>query len=57
MIVSKDSIVGCKNLIDWDFLKIIILSPNGTMPFLGRAPILASFRHANEPSFWVETIH
>jgi len=31
MIVSKDSIVGCKNLIDWDFLKIFIHFPLGTM--------------------------
>jgi hypothetical protein len=32
MMVSKDSMVGCKNLIDWDFLKIIIHSPLGAMP-------------------------
>jgi hypothetical protein len=32
MIVSKDSMVGCKNLIDWDFLKIIFHFPLGAMP-------------------------
>jgi hypothetical protein len=55
--VSKDSMVGCKNLIDWDFLNIFIHSPDSAMPFLGRALILASFRHANERSFWMEIMN
>jgi hypothetical protein len=57
MMVSKDSMVGCKKLIDWDFLKIFIHSPNGTMPFLGRALILALFGYANVCSFLAEMMY
>jgi hypothetical protein len=49
--------VGCKKLIDWDFLKIFIHSPNGTMPFLGRVLILASFGYANVRSFLAKMMY
>jgi hypothetical protein len=49
--------VGCKNLIDWDFLKIIFHFPLGAMPYFGGAFILASFGGANVRSALAEIVH
>ena len=55
--VASGVVVECKKLIDWDFLKIFIHSPNGTMPFLGRVLILASFGYANVCSFLAKMMY